>query len=51
MVSKNFFQKKKVYISDLFPKEKLTKRVIINEIKSLGKANRVRFNFLRLKKI
>ena len=50
MVSKNFFQKKKVYISDLFPKEKLTKRVIINEIKSLGKANESDLTFYDSKK-
>ena len=43
MVSNNFFIKKKVYISDLFPKEKFKEKIIINDIKSLGKAGKSRW--------
>ena len=45
MVSNNFFIKKKVYISDLFPKEKFKEKIIINDIKSLGKAGKSNLTF------
>ena len=50
MVSTNFFLKKKVYISDLFPNEKFNERVSINEIKPLGKAEKSDLTFYDSKK-
>ena len=50
MDSNNFFLKKKVYISDLFPKEKLQKKVLIRDIKSLEKASKSDLTFYDSKK-
>ena len=50
MVSNNFFFKKKIYISDLFPKEKLKKKIKLNNIKSLGEATKLDLTFYDSKK-
>ena len=50
MVSNNFFFKKKIYISDLFPREKFKKKIKLNNIKSLGKATKLDLTFYDSKK-
>ena len=50
MVSNNFFFKKKIYISDLFPKEKFKKKIKLNNIKSLGEATKLDLTFYDSKK-
>ena len=50
MVSNNFFFKKKIFISDLFPKEKFKKKVKLNNIKSLGEASKLDLTFYDSKK-
>ena len=50
MVSNNFFFKKKINISDLFPKEKFKKKIILNNIKSLGEATKLDLTFYDSKK-
>ncbi len=50
MVSYNFFLKKKIFISDLFPKKKFKKKVKINNIKSLGEATKLDLTFYESKK-
>ncbi len=50
MVSENFFKKKNVYISDLFPETKLKKKVRLNNIKSLSKASKFDLTFYDSKK-
>ncbi len=50
MVSNNFFLKKKIYISDLFPREKFKKKIKLNNIKSLGEATKLDLTFYDSKK-
>ena len=50
MVSNNFFLKKKIYISDLFPREKFKKIIKLNNIRSLGKATKLDLTFYDSKK-
>ncbi len=50
MVSNNFFLKKKIYISDLFPREKFKKKIKLNNIKSLGEATNLDLTFYDSKK-
>ena len=50
MVSNNFFSKKKVYTSDLFPNERFKTKEIIRDIKPLGKANKFDLTFFDSKK-
>ena len=50
MVSNNFFLKKKIYISDLFPKEKFKKIIKLNNIRSLGEATKLDLTFYDSKK-
>ena len=50
MVSNNFFLKKKIYISDLFPREKLKKIIKLNNIRSLGEATKLDLTFYDSKK-
>ena len=50
MDSKNFFFKKKISISDLFPKEKFEKKIKLNNIKSLGEATKLDLTFYDSKK-
>ena len=50
MVSENFFKKKNVYISDLFPETKLKKKIRLNNIKSLSKASKFDLTFYDSKK-
>ena len=50
MVSNNFFFKKKIYISDLFPREKFKKKIKLNNIKSLGEATKLDLTFYDSKK-
>ena len=50
MVSYNFFLKKKIFISDLFPKKKFKKKIKINNIKSLGEATKLDLTFYESKK-
>ena len=45
MVSNNFFLKKNLYNSDLFPKKKVKKKIKINNIKSLVKAGKFDLTF------
>ena len=50
MVSNNFFLKKKIYISDLFPREKFKKKIKLDNIKSLGEATKLDLTFYDSKK-
>ena len=50
MVSNNFFLKKKIYISDLFPREKFKKIIKLNNIRSLGEATKLDLTFYDSKK-
>ena len=50
MVSNNFFLKKKIYISDLFPREKFKKKIKLNNIRSLGEATKLDLTFYDSKK-
>ena len=50
MVSNNFFLKKKINISDLFPREKFKKKIKLNSIKSLGAATKFDLTFYDSKK-
>ena len=50
MVSNNFFFKKKIYISDLFPREKFKKIIKLNNIRSLGEATKLDLTFYDSKK-
>ena len=50
MVSNNFFLKKKINISDLFPREKFKKKIKLNSIKSLGAATKLDLTFYDSKK-
>ena len=50
MVSNNFFFKKKIYISDLFPREKFKKKIKLDNIKSLGEATKLDLTFYDSKK-
>ena len=50
MVSENFFKKKNVYLSDLFPETKLKKRVKLNNIQPLSKASKFDLTFYDSKK-
>ena len=50
MVSENFFKKKNVYLSDLFPETKLKKKVKLNNIQPLSKANKFDLTFYDSKK-
>ena len=50
MGSDNFFSKKKVYISNLFPKIKFKQKDIINNIKSLREATKSDLTFYDSKK-
>ena len=50
MVSNNFFFKKKIYISDLFPREKFKKKIKLNNIRSLGEATKLDLTFYDSKK-
>ena len=50
MVSNNFFLKKKIYISDLLPREKFKKIIKLNNIRSLGEATKLDLTFYDSKK-
>ena len=50
MVSNNFFLKKKILISDLFPREKFKKKIKLDNIKSLGEATKLDLTFYDSKK-
>ena len=50
MVSNNFFFKKKIPISDLFPKETFEKKIKLNNIRSLGEATQEDLTFYDSKK-
>ena len=50
MVSNNFFLKKKIYVSDLFPREKFKKKIKLDNIKSLGEATKLDLTFYDSKK-
>ena len=50
MVSNNFFLKKKISISDLFPREKFKKKIKLDNIKSLGEATKLDLTFYDSKK-
>ena len=50
MVSENFFKKKNVYLSDLFPETKLKKKVKLNNIQPLSKASKFDLTFYDSKK-
>ena len=50
MSSKNFFLKKELYISKLFPKEKFKNNIIIKSVKPLDKAHVGDLSFYDLKK-
>ena len=50
MVSYNFFLKKKIFISDLFPREKFKKIIKLNNIRSLGEATKLDLTFYDSKK-
>ena len=50
MVSENFFKKKNVYLSDLFPETKLKKKVKLNNIKPLSNASKFDLTFYDSKK-
>ena len=50
MVSYNFFLKKKIFISDLFPREKFKKKIKLDNIKSLGEATKLDLTFYDSKK-
>ncbi len=50
MVSGNFFKKKNVYLSDLFPETKLKKKVKLNNIQPLSKASKFDLTFYDSKK-
>ncbi len=50
MVSNNFFLKKKILISDLFPREKFKKKIKLDKIKSLGEATKLDLTFYDSKK-
>ncbi len=50
MVSNNFFLKKKVYITDLFPRKKFEKKTRLNNIKPLGEATKLDLTFYDSKK-
>ena len=45
MVSNNFFLKKKIKISNLFPNIKFEKKIILNDIKPLGEATKFDLTF------